>query len=52
MTKSGDREKLPQIGRSPDNIGRVGQSDVFDSVRALVHLHHAQRDIQENPSKF
>ena len=27
MNKSGDWKKLPQIGRSPDNIDRVGQAD-------------------------
>ena len=32
MSKSGDREKWCEIGRTPDQIGRVGQS-------ALLILH-------------
>ena len=40
MTKSGDREKLPQIGRSPDNIGRVGQSVIGFTVQRPQTLTH------------
>ena len=35
MAKSGDREKLSQIGVSPDKLGEVRQSVVIDTFACL-----------------